>query len=80
MYIFSSSPRNQLPNHGLRTGDQYHWKEIPASASSNAESQQLTGLGLCPASSTAGRRQPTPQAAAWCPSLSPKNQLSNFGN
>ena len=46
MYIFSSSPRNQLPNHGLRTRDQYHWKEIPASASSNAEPQQLTGLGL----------------------------------
>ena len=46
MYIFSSSPRNQLPNHGLCAGDKYYWQEVPATSSSNSEHQQLTGLGL----------------------------------
>ena len=42
MYIFSSSPRNQLPNHGLRAGDKYYWQEVPATTSSNSEPQLLT--------------------------------------
>ena len=36
MIIFSSSPRNQLPNHGLRAGDKYYWK--PATSTSNSSS------------------------------------------
>ena len=31
MYIFSSSPRNQLPNHGLRAGDKYYSAAWPES-------------------------------------------------
>ena len=36
MIIFCSSPRNQLPNHGLRAGDKYYWK--PATSTSNSSS------------------------------------------
>ena len=46
MYIFSSSPRDQLPNHELRARGKYYWQEVPATTSSNSEPQQLTGLGL----------------------------------
>ena len=31
MYIFSSSPRNQPPNHGLCAGDKYHSAAWPES-------------------------------------------------
>ena len=46
MYIFSSSLRNQLPNHELRARDKYYWQEVPITTSSNSKPQQLTGLGL----------------------------------
>ena len=39
MYIFSSSPRNQLPNHGLVAGAESHRREIPATATSSSENQ-----------------------------------------
>ena len=41
MIIFSSSPRNQLPNHGLRAGDQYCRK--PETATSNSSSVPQAG-------------------------------------
>ena len=41
MYIFSSSPRNQLPNHGLQDGDHHRRRKIPATATSNSENQLL---------------------------------------
>ena len=42
MYIFSFSPRNQLPNHGLRAGDKFYWQEVPATTSSSSAPQLLT--------------------------------------
>ena len=46
MYIFSSSPRDQLPNHELCATGKYYWQEVPTITSSSLEPQQLTGLGL----------------------------------
>ena len=39
MYIFSFLPRNQLPNHGLCTGDKYYWEMVPATSSTSLAPQ-----------------------------------------
>ena len=75
MYIFSSSPRNQLPNHGLRAGDKYYWQEVPATTSSNSEPQQLTGLGLASGVKYGWKTTTTTSSCSLRPSLLLRNQL-----
>ena len=39
MYIFSFSPRNQLPHHGLRVGGKYYWEMVPTTSSPSSPPQ-----------------------------------------
>ena len=85
MYIFSFSPRNQLPNHGLRVGDKDYWEMVPATSSTSL-APQFFAVEPADWPGSGGRRQVLLEDGnhhfkqqARCLSSSPRNQLQNLG-
>ena len=52
----SFSPRDQLPNHGLRAGDKYYWEMVPATSSISL-APQLFAVESAAWPGSGGRRQ-----------------------